>query len=131
MNLIQLCTLPLLATVLVMTGCTSHKPAGEMTTHTTLEKTELKRIASTAKRDFTNKVRRAWDVPSGSTGKQATVRVILNDSGSIVSMIINSSDPEMKASVEAAVRAAAPYPMPSDPEARREARNFSATFTAR
>jgi len=37
----------------------------------------------------------------------------------------------MKASIEAAVRAAAPYPMPSDPEARREARSISSTFTSK
>ncbi len=32
MNLIKLCTLPLLATALVMTGCASRKPATEITT---------------------------------------------------------------------------------------------------
>ena len=44
--------------------------------------------------------------------------------------MVNASDPDMKASVEAAVRAAAPYPMPSDPDARREARMFTSSFTA-
>jgi len=54
----------------------------------------------------------------------------LSDSGSVVSVVVSASDPDMKASVEAAVRAAAPYPMPSDPDARREARSFTSTFTA-
>lgn len=36
MNLIKLCTLPLLATALVMTGCASRKPATEVTTGNTL-----------------------------------------------------------------------------------------------
>ncbi|WP_312602812.1 cell envelope integrity protein TolA, partial [Acinetobacter schindleri] len=94
------------------------------------KKAEVKRIASTAKRDFENKIKRAWDTPTGSSGQKATARVTLSDSGSVVSVIVNASDPDMKASVEAAVRAAAPYPMPSDPDARREARSFTSTFTA-
>ena len=95
------------------------------------KKAEAKKIASTAKRDFENKVRRAWDIPSGSSGQKATARVTLSDSGAVQSVIVNSSDPDMKASVEAAVRAAAPYPMPSDPDARREARTFTSSFTAK
>jgi colicin import membrane protein len=95
------------------------------------KKAEAKKIASTAKRDFENKVRRAWDIPSGSSGQKATARVTLSDSGAVQSVIVNSSDPDLKASVEAAVRAAAPYPMPSDPDARREARTFTSSFTAK
>ena len=97
----------------------------------TAKKAESKKIASTAKRDFENKVRRAWDIPSGSSGQKATARVTLSDSGAVQSVIVNASDPDMKASVEAAVRAAAPYPMPSDPDARREARTFTSSFTAK
>lgn len=66
----------------------------------------------------------------GSSGKTANARVTLSDSGSVISVVVSASDPDMKASVEAAVRAAAPYPMPSDPDARREARSFTSTFTA-
>lgn len=95
------------------------------------KKVEAKKIASTAKRDFENKVKRAWDIPNGSSGQKATARVTLSDSGAVQSVIVNSSDPDMKASVEAAVRAAAPYPMPSDPDARREARTFTSSFTAK
>ena len=95
------------------------------------KKAEAKKIASTAKRDFENKVKRAWDIPNGSSGQKATARVTLSDSGAVQSVIVNSSDPDMKASVEAAVRAAAPYPMPSDPDARREARTFTSSFTAK
>lgn len=95
------------------------------------KKAEAKKIASTAKRDFENKVKRAWDIPNGSSGQKATARVTLSDSGAVQSVIVNSSDPDMKASVEAAVRAAAPYPMPSDPDVRREARTFTSSFTAK
>ena len=67
----------------------------------------------------------------GSSGKKATARVTLTDSGAVASVIVNASDPDMKASVEAAVRSAAPYPMPTDADARREARTFTSTFTAK
>ena len=52
----------------------------------------------------------------------------LSDSGTVLSVVVNASDPDMKASIAAAVRAAAPYPMPSDPDARSEARRFTSTF---
>ncbi len=67
----------------------------------------------------------------GCSGKKATARVTLSDSGSVLSVVVNSSDADVKASVEAAVRSAAPYPMPSDPDARREARTFTSSFTAK
>ena len=95
------------------------------------KKAEAKRIASSAKKDFTNKIERAWNIPSGSSGKKASARVTLSDSGAVLSVVVNASDPDMKASIEAAVRSAAPYPMPSDPDARREARSFTSSFTSR
>ena len=70
-------------------------------------------------------------MPANSSGQKATARVTLSDSGAVLSVIVNSSDPDVKASVEAAVRAAAPYPMPDDPDARREARSFTSSFTAK
>ena len=92
------------------------------------KKAEAKKIASTAKRDFEHKIKRAWDTPPGSSGKTAIARVILSKTGAVQAVIVSSSDPDMKASIEAAVRAAAPYPMPSDPDARREAQSFTSTF---
>ena len=70
-------------------------------------------------------------MPANSSGQKATARVTLSDSGAVLSVIVNSSDPDVKASVEAAVRAAAPYPMPDDPDARREARSFTSSFTSK
>ena len=74
------------------------------------------------------RIRRAWDTPVGSSGKSASASVTLSDSGTVLSVVVNASDPDMKASIAAAVRAAAPYPMPSDPDARSEARRFTSTF---
>ncbi|WP_280179679.1 TonB C-terminal domain-containing protein, partial [Acinetobacter nosocomialis] len=95
------------------------------------KKGEAKKIASSAKRDFEQKIRNAWDIPAGTSGQKATARVTLSDSGTVLSVVVSSSNPDVKASVEAAIRSAAPYPMPSDPDARREARSFSSTFTAK
>lgn len=93
------------------------------------KKAESRKTASSAKRDFDNKIKRAWLVPPNSSGQKATARVTLSDSGAVTSVIVNASDPDVKASVEQAVRSAAPYPMPSDPDARREARSFTSSFT--
>ena len=90
--------------------------------------TEALKIASSAKRDFENKVKRAWQVPINSSGQQATARVSLSENGSVATVSVNASDPDIKSSIERAIRAAAPYPMPSDPDARRQARSFSASF---
>ncbi|RZG74116.1 cell envelope integrity protein TolA [Acinetobacter sp. WCHAc060025] len=90
--------------------------------------TEALKIASSTKRDFQKKVKNYWRVPVNSSGQQATARVSLNEDGSVAFVSVNASDPEVKASVERAVRDAAPYPMPSDPDARRQARSFSASF---
>ncbi len=95
------------------------------------KKAEAKKIASTAKRDFEHKIKRAWDTPPGSSGKTAIARMILSETGAVQAVIVSSSDPDMKASIEAAVRAAAPYPMPSDPEARKQARIFITKFIAK
>lgn len=95
------------------------------------KKAESKKIASSAKKDFESKIYRTWDTPAGSAGKRATARVTLSDNGTVQSVVVNASDPDMKASIEAAVRSAAPYPMPSDPDARREARTFTSTFISK
>ncbi|NAR94395.1 cell envelope integrity protein TolA [Acinetobacter haemolyticus] len=95
------------------------------------KKAESKRIASTAKRDFEQKIYRAWTMPLGSSGQRASARVTLSDSGAVLSVVVTASDPDVKASVEAAIRAAAPYPMPEDPDARREARSFTSNFIAK
>ena len=95
------------------------------------KKAEAKKVASSAKRDFESKVKNAWRMPAGSSGQKATARVTLTDGGGVASVLVTASNSDVKASVEQAVHNAAPYPMPSDPDARREARSFSATFTVK
>ncbi|EPF79606.1 cell envelope integrity protein TolA, partial [Acinetobacter rudis] len=96
------------------------------------EKTaQAKQTASNATRDFRNKVDRTWQPPVGKTGEKATVSVTLTATGQVASVFVSASDPAVKASAEKAVRAAAPYPMPSDPEARRLAQSFKSTLTVK
>ena len=68
------------------------------------------KIASSAKRDFEQKIRRAWDVPTGSSGKTVSVRFTLSDSGSVSSIVItrSSGDDALDASIKAAIQASAP-----------------------
>lgn len=82
-------------------------------------------------RDFRNRVYRAWQVPMDCQGEVATARVILTDSGLVSSIMVQASDPEVKTSIAKAIQAAAPYPMPSDPELRKFVRTFTVQFNVK
>ena len=99
-------------------------------------KAEIQSIAFNAIDDFKKKVSSSWHPPMGRTGEKLLARVILNDNGQIQSIVIQSiviqtSHPDVKASVEKAIRSAAPFPMPTDAEARRLVRKFSIKFTVK
>lgn len=96
-----------------------------------MKKAEAKKIASSAKRDFENKIKKAWILPENTSGQKAIVRVFLTESGAVSAVVVNATDPDVKKSVEQAVRSAAPYPMPSDPDARSQAKTFTASFTVK
>lgn len=95
------------------------------------KKAEARKIASSSKRDFESKIINAWKMPAGFTGKKATARITLSNNGDVLSIIVTTTEPQLRASIEQAVRAAAPYPMPSDPDARSQARSFTASFTVK
>lgn len=95
------------------------------------EKAESRKIASSAKRDFENKVKNAWQMPANASGQKTKARVTLTDRGLVSSIIVHTSNPDLKRNVEHAIRSAAPYAMPSDPDARRQARIFNITFIAK
>ena len=90
---------------------------------------ENRKLASITQHEFIQKINNHWRVPLDSQGQTATARVILSNSGSVISISVNASDPNVKASVEEAIRNAAPFPMPSDPEIRKLARRLFAEFT--
>ena len=95
------------------------------------KKAEARKIASSSKRDFESKIINAWKMPAGFTGKKATARITLSNNGDVLSIIVTTTEPQLRASIEQAVREAAPYPMPSDPDARSQARSFTASFTVK
>ena len=86
-------------------------------------KADTKKVAGNAVAAFKRKVESSWNPPD-KPGETASVSVILDNNGNVTNVSVNASDPAVKASAEKAVRAAAPYPMPDDPEARKQARSF-------
>ena len=89
---------------------------------------ENRKLASITQHEFIQKINNHWRVPLDSQGQTATARVILSNSGSVISISVNASDPNVKASVERAIRNSAPFPMPSDPEIGELARRLFAEF---
>ena len=94
------------------------------------EKTEAKHIAYSTKKEFENKIYNAWEKPKNSTGQTATIYITLNHIGNIVTLLINTSDPDMKASIEAAIRSATPFEMPSNTYVIHEVRYLKYIFTS-
>ena len=95
------------------------------------KKADAKKIASNAKAEFTNKVKKSWKPPLGASGKTVSVRFILSDSGQVSSFRItkSSGDDAVDASIKDAVYNAEPYPMPEDKAARLEAKEVISKFT--
>lgn len=93
-------------------------------------KADAKKVAGNAVAAFKRKVESSWNPPD-KAGEKATVSVILDNNGNVTNVSVNASDPAVKASAEKAVRAAAPYPMPDDSEARKQARSFKTTLTVK
>jgi colicin import membrane protein len=95
------------------------------------QKAEIKKIALKAKQDFSDKILSVWRVPVGTSGEKVIARVKLTDHGSIESMTVKASDSDVKASIEKAIQDAEPFPMPSNPIARRDSKNFIVSFTVK
>ena len=95
------------------------------------KKADAKRIADSTKAAFKSKISRAWEVPLASRGKSITVNISLDANGNVISVVANSSDTDLKASVEAAVQQASPLPMPDDPDIVKQLRRITITFTAK
>ncbi|WP_415835880.1 cell envelope integrity protein TolA, partial [Acinetobacter dispersus] len=95
------------------------------------KKADAKRIADSTKAAFKSKISRAWEVPLASRGKSITVNISLDANGNVISVVANSSDSDLKASVEAAVKQASPLPMPDDPDIVKQLRRVTITFIAK
>ena len=83
------------------------------------------------KKEVEQKIIRAWDVPIGSSGQKAVARILLGENGEVTSLAVSTHDPDVKSSIEVAIRSAAPFDMPDDAEVRKMVRSFVINFTAR
>ena len=96
----------------------------------TQQKAQARQVASDAKAKFSQKIYSRWNPPLGSTGQTVSVRFLLDESGQVKSFRVtkSSGDANVDASIKQAVYAAAPYPMPTDREARLVSQEVSSSF---
>jgi colicin import membrane protein len=90
---------------------------------------EAKTIASPVTRAISLKILRNWQAPEKTTGQKSHTRITLTPSGSIQSIVIrNTPNQEFKDSIEKAIRSAAPFELPENPDARRESQVIYMSF---
>ncbi|MEI2556118.1 TonB C-terminal domain-containing protein [Acinetobacter pittii] len=116
----------IVASLFLLVGCTtSHKQI------TPVQVTDNK-IASEAekyKKQYQKKIYKLWEIPKSSTGMSASVKVFLTDTGEIEQIIfLDKEEQKFKTSIEKAIWRASPFDLPSNPEARKQARKFNMKF---
>lgn len=116
----------IIASLFLLVGCTtSHKQI------TPVQVTDNK-IASEAekyKKQYQKKIYKLWEIPKSSTGMSASVKVFLTDTGEIEQIIfLDKEEQKFKTSIEKAIWRASPFDLPSNPEARKQARKFNIKF---
>ncbi|MBJ8434452.1 TonB C-terminal domain-containing protein [Acinetobacter pittii] len=116
----------IVASLFLLVGCTtSHKQI------TPVQVTDNK-IASEAekyKKQYQKKIYKLWEIPKSSTGMSASVKVFLTDTGEIEQIIfLDKEEQKFKTSIEKAIWRASPFDLPSNPEARKQARKFNIKF---
>lgn len=74
-----------------------------------------------------------WIVPLDTSGLSLTVRIQLNEDGTIKSVEVthSSGNDNLDVSVIGAIYKSAPFSMPDDPRARKMAQNFTSVFTSK
>lgn len=116
----------IIASLFLLVGCTtSHKQINPV------QVTENK-IASEAekyKKQYQKKIYKLWEIPKSSTGMSASVKIFLSDRGEIEQIIfLDKEEQKFKTSIEKAIWRASPFDLPSNPEARKQARKFNIKF---
>ncbi|MBJ9938080.1 TonB C-terminal domain-containing protein [Acinetobacter pittii] len=116
----------IVASLFLLVGCTtSHKQI-------TLVQVTDNKIASEAekyKKQYQKKIYKLWEIPKSSTGMSASVKVFLTDTGEIEQIIfLDKEEQKFKTSIEKAIWRANPFDLPSNPEARKQARKFNIKF---
>lgn len=116
----------IVASLFLLVGCTtSHKQI------TPVQVTDNK-IASEAekyKKQYQKKIYKLWEIPTSSSGMSASVKIFLSDRGEIEQIIfLDKEEQKFKTSIEKAIWRASPFDLPSNPEARKQARKFNMKF---
>ncbi|MDQ9948251.1 MULTISPECIES: TonB C-terminal domain-containing protein [Acinetobacter] len=116
----------IIASLFLLVGCTtSHKQI------TPVQVTDNK-IASEAekyKKQYQKKTYKLWEIPTSSSGMSASVKIFLSDRGEIEQIIfLDKEEQKFKTSIEKAIWRASPFDLPSNPEARKQARKFNMKF---
>lgn len=119
----------IIASLFLLVGCTTgHK----QTIPVQVTDTKITSEAEKYKKQYQKKIYKIWDIPKSSTGMSASVKVFLTDSGEIEQIIfLDKEEQKFKTSIEKAIWRASPFVLPSNPEARKQARKFNMKFQAK
>lgn len=119
----------IIASLFLLVGCTTgHKQAALVQ----VTDTKITSEAEKYKKQYQKKIYKIWDIPKSSTGMSASVKVFLTDSGEIEQIIfLDKEEQKFKTSIEKAIWRASPFVLPSNPDARKQARKFNMKFQAK
>lgn len=119
----------IIASLFLLVGCTTgHKQAAQVQ----VTDTKITSEAEKYKKQYQKKIYKIWDIPKSSTGMSASVKVFLTDSGEIEQIIfLDKEEQKFKTSIEKAIWRASPFVLPSNPDARKQARKFNMKFQAK
>lgn len=119
----------IIASLFLLVGCaTGHKQVIPVQ----VTDNKITSEAETYKKQYQKKIYKIWDIPKSSTGMSASVKVFLTDSGEIEQIIfLDKEEQKFKTSIEKAIWRASPFALPSNPEARKQARKFNMKFQAK
>ncbi|ENX05605.1 TonB family protein [Acinetobacter courvalinii] len=74
----------------------------------------------------------AWNIPVGSEGMMATVKVDLDNNGQVVKIVFLAAvEPKFKRSIEKAIYSVSPFDLPTDPNIRQIVRKLTINFKAK
>lgn len=92
---------------------------------------EVSLEAEKYKKRYQQIIYKAWDVPKGSSGASAKVRVLLNENGEPIKIIyFNEVNENFKLSIEKAIKKVSPFQLPKKDEVKLRARNLVISFKA-
>lgn len=82
-------------------------------------------VVANAKKTFADKILNRWQIPTNALDQSISSKITLDEKGQIKNIETQSHDINTKTSLEKAIRASAPFDMPKDPTANKEAQQFN------